>query len=225
MDGREYLTKLISDRLTMAQQRTSQQRAAIVNRSEIRGVALGLLAASALTQDDMQRILTDLDRTLQSMGIYEEIRFETSSTEHHIAPTYFAKTAEGSSTSQQPAMPDTHTVPSLIRVHPLDGATAVVYGQNATLLSADIWSTSLRIRLAFPHLGASNTDIHRLHHRWRAWDDEGTQYRERGSESSDAQGFLTQSRVFEPAPSPSARQLTVAAPHRSGEDRFTLALQ
>jgi hypothetical protein len=45
-----------------------------VNLADIRGVAVGLVAAGVLGQPAMQRILADLERTLESMGWLTVVR-------------------------------------------------------------------------------------------------------------------------------------------------------
>src|SRR3954471_19378409 len=78
VDGRGYLEKLIADSLGAGRGQPELGRQSSFNRFEIRGVAIGLAAAGALTQEEAEQILADLDVTLQRSGRLKVVRAEAS---------------------------------------------------------------------------------------------------------------------------------------------------
>lgn len=60
MDGRGYLEKLIADSLGAGKGQPAFAGQSGINRFEIRGVAIGLVAAGALPQEEAEQILADL---------------------------------------------------------------------------------------------------------------------------------------------------------------------
>ena len=209
MDGRRYLEKLIADRLDRAR----RDPHAPIDRSEIRGVALGLVAASALGQKEMEEILAELDRSLEALG-----RFRT-------VPARLA--GRDPLDAGAPAEPGEagHLAPRLLRVVPLV-RDLTVCGTPATLVSLEVWSTSTRLHLAYPSPGLP---AHELLLRWRPWhahDDAGVRYRGSGGGSHDSGGFLVETRIFEPGPAEWARTFTVCASDTEGrEEEFSVPLR
>src|SRR3712207_6196566 len=68
MDGKAYLEKLIADRLGAGRGQPVAGRRLGFDRTEVRGIAQGLVAAGALRAEEMDRMLADLDATLIDAG-------------------------------------------------------------------------------------------------------------------------------------------------------------
>jgi hypothetical protein len=220
MDGRSYLEKLISDRLELV----SRNPRAPFDRSEIRGVGLGLVAASALRQEEMEEILAGLDHSLESLGRYKEVNAETGRPE--AGPSAPMHRKEHDRVADAVTTTSLASSPTLLRVLPLVGQDVELFDQPATLVSLEIWSTSVRLHVAYPSPQLSGAELLRRWRSWHAFDNTGVQYREAGGGSSDSGGFLVETRIFEPGPADEATALTVRARNSDGrESQFTVPLQ
>lgn len=98
--------------------------------------------------------------------------------------------------------------PSLVAVHTLAGLEAEFGGYRATLISLECWTTSFRLRFAYPNAAVPVVDILNGQIKLSAQDDLGKEYWQTADEGSDCQRFLVMSRVFEPALSPEAVMLS-----------------
>lgn len=229
MDGRSYLKKLISDRLELI----ARNPQAPFDRSEIRGVALGLVAASALRQEEMEEILADLDHSLESLGRYKKLRKELHVDTGHSGsePTAFLRRVtlnheHGDRVTGSAPTTRSTSSPVLLRVLPLVGQEIELFDQPATLVSLEIWSTSARLHIAYPSPRLSGAELLMRYRGWRAFDDMGVQYRQAGGGSSDFGGFLVETRIFEPGLPSEATTLTVRArDSEQRESQFTIPLQ
>jgi hypothetical protein len=214
MDGRGYLEKLIADSLGAGKGQPALGRQSGINRFEIRGVAIGLVAAGALSQEEAEQILADLDATLQRSGWLKVVRQETSTTTSGEAVAMRVGTERP---EWRQAIEDPPT-PVLRHVVPLAGRTLTVGETTANLVSLEVWSTLLVLSVA--HV---DVDAHRLRGRfgpgvrWRGWDDVGTQYRGGSWGGSGSHALFVERRVFEPGPPERARVLTLVIEHAGGQ--------
>jgi len=215
MDGRHYLEKLIADRLDLVR----RDPRAPLDRSEIRGVALGLVAASALGRQEMEEILAGLDRSLEALGRFRTDRVTARDTDRVTASVTARVAGPQPPDAGAPADPGGSGRPAsrLLRVVPLVRDMDLL-GARATLVSLEVWSTSTRLHLAYPSPGLP---AHELLLRWRPWhahDDAGVRYRGSGGGSHDSGGFLVETRIFEPGPAEWARTFTVGASDTEGRE-------
>jgi hypothetical protein len=207
MDGRAYLEKFIADRLR-------QDR---VDRSEIRGVAIGLVAAGALPQQELEQVLADLDETLQIVRRHGSASIE-------IGPMAVARRVGVERPEWRQAIEDPPT-PVLRDVVPLVDRTVVVGDVTADLISLEVWSTFVGLNLAIIGL-----EPHQMRHRfgpyvrWRGWDDVGTQYQGTGGGASGLQGLFVARYVLTPGPPQEARALTIVIEHPGGQSEFSVPL-
>jgi hypothetical protein len=203
MDGRAYLEKLIADGLSVPNRIT-------LDRSEVRGVALGLLAAGAIARSDMERILADLDETLKQAGLLRVMRAEKLLTGSGGGLAGVARPEWRRAIEDPPA-------PVLRHVFSLAGRTFELGDVVENLISLEVWSTFLRLNLA--HGGEDNhrmTECFERGVKWRGWDDAGTQYRDAGGSGSSVQSLHARNRVFTPGPADHARLLTLVVDHGDG---------
>lgn len=93
MDGSAYLEKLITDRLGSGRGQPAAGRRSSLNLAEIREVAIGLVAAGALGQQEMEQIIADLERTLESSGRLTVVRHTTTAVDDGstVAPGMMAR--------------------------------------------------------------------------------------------------------------------------------------
>jgi hypothetical protein len=209
MDGRGYLEKLITDSL----------RGGSPNQFEIRGVAIGLVAAGALAQEEADRILADLDATLRATGRFKVVRSSMSTP----AGTPVAVRAGTVRPEWCQAINDPD-VPVLRYVVPLAGRAITVGDTTGSVISLEVWSTSVTLNLTYAGLPRDGPrDPVDTAVRWRGWDDAGTQYRSSGFSSSGSSTLLNMRRRFDPGPPDHARLLTLVADHPDG--RATLAIE
>ncbi|MBM7494371.1 hypothetical protein JOD64_005593 [Micromonospora luteifusca] len=239
MEGRAYLEKYVADRLAAGQGQPPEGRRLTLDRSEVRGVAIGLVAAGALAQEEMERILADLDQELERRGwsTRVETRVETRvSAEAGLSPVQGAplsvearqqlvlRHARERTQWQEPV-----GGPAQLReVISLAGRTPMLEAVPATLVSLERWSTMVVVRLAYAGTGTrdpgSLDSIQVRMKRWRGWDDAGTQYRYRSGSVERRGGLFMETVVFEPGAPDEARTLTLAFDHDGGPERFTVAL-
>jgi hypothetical protein len=219
MDGQAYLAKFIDDRL--AADRGS------VDLSEIRGVAIGLVAAGALGQEEMDRIITDLERRLERLGWLTRVEAHASAdAEMPLSAEARQGLALTSALARRNWQEPVIGPPLLRDVIPLAGRTLHVGGATAILISLERWSTMFVLRLAWagPDDRRSPDRLRTEQGRWRGWDDAGTQYRRRGGAGCLMRGLSIEDLVFEPGAPGEARSLTLRVDHDSGTERLTLDL-
>ncbi|MFG1914546.1 hypothetical protein [Micromonospora sp. NPDC048898] len=239
MEGRAYLEKYIVDRLPAGA--GQPPHGLTVDRSEIRGVAVGLVAAGALAQEDMERVLADLDRELERRGRLTRVEMRVStekrtSTEGRVSSDQWAPLSVEARQQlvlqhgrdrarwQQPVVD-----PARLReVISLAGRTLTLDAVPATLISLERWSTMVVVRLAYAGTDArgpgSPASMHGRLRQWRGWDDAGTQYRAGGGSGEGRGGLFVETVVFEPGPPDEARTLTLAYDRDGGSERFAVAL-
>ncbi|WP_318306767.1 hypothetical protein [Amycolatopsis solani] len=221
MDGRRYLEKLISDGLGAGRGQPPAGRLSGFDRREIRGVAIGLVAAGALGQEEADRILADLDVTLHRSGLLQVVHAEAS------ASAEFPPTARPVGTERPEWRQAIEEPPSpvLRQVVSLAGRTLHVGELTADLVSLEVWSTFVALTFAHGyHDHRLLRDRFRPDIRWRGWDDAGTQYRAGGGGGSGSNGLLVDRRTFEPGPPPDARVLILAVESPAGQATVVIPL-
>lgn len=219
MDGRRHLEKLIADSLAAGRGQPVLGRKSAFDRAEIRGVAIGLVAAGALPQLEAEQILADLDETLHRSGWLTIVHKEATSTARGeaVAAPVGVERPEWKQVIEEPPPP------VLRQVVPLVGRTLTVAGATVQLVSLEVWSTLIVVTVAH-----EDADPRRLRERfgpgvrWRAWDDAGTQYRGGGGGGSGSRGLFVERRMFEPGPPERARVLTVVV--ESADGRITVPI-
>ncbi|MFB9688049.1 hypothetical protein [Amycolatopsis plumensis] len=222
MDGRGYLEKLISDHLGAGRGQPSHGRQLSFDRREVRGVAIGLVAAGALAQEDADRILADLDETLKQSG-WLKVAHAEGSASAGFAPVARRVGAERPEWRQAIEEPPT---PVLRHVVSLAGRTLEAGELTADLVSLEVWSTFVVLSTA--RSGVDPRRMRELFHLrtvWRGWDDAGTQYRGTGGGGgSGSHGLLVERRTFEPGPPEEARVLTLAVESPGGQATVQIPL-
>ncbi|MGK3201898.1 hypothetical protein [Amycolatopsis sp. MEPSY49] len=207
MDGRGYLEKLISDSLGAGRGQPIGGRRNSLDRRMIRGVAIGLVAAGTLPQEEADRILADLDETLRRAGWLQVVHGEAS-TSARFEPTARPVGAERPEWRQAIEAPPTPVVRQVVS---LAGRTLDVGELTADLVSLEVWSAFAVLTLAHGDVEPSRIREHlALRTRWRGWDDAGTQYRGGSRGGSGSHGLLVERLTFEPGPPDEARELTLA---------------
>jgi hypothetical protein len=220
MDGRRYLEKLIADSLGAGRGQPAAGRQSSFDRREIRGVAIGLVAAGTLAQEEADRILADLDETLQRSGRLKVVHAEGS------ASAGFAPVARPVGTERpewRQAIEEPPT-PVLRHVVSLAGRTLPISGTTAHLVSLEVWSSFVALTLA--HVDGDPRWMRErwLEVRWRGWDDAGTQYRGGGGGGGGSHGLIVERRTFEPGPPAEARVLTLAVESPGGQTTVVIPL-
>jgi hypothetical protein len=221
MDARAYLEKLVVDRLGAGKGQPAQGRRGSFSWLEIRGVAVGLVAAGVLEQQEAERILADLEATLQRAGWIRVVPHEVS-TSGGVSVSARAVGAVRPEWSRAIEDPPT---PVLRSVVPLAGRVITVGGVTTNLISLELWSTLIVLRLAY----VGEVDVRRFRERvgsnvgWRAWDDVGTQYAGGGGGASGSHGRVFEEKTFQPGPPAEARVLTLLI--EDGHDRLTVPIQ
>ena len=225
MDGGAYLEKLIADRLGAGRGQPVAGRRSSFNLAEIRGVAVGLVAAGALGQQTMERIIADLEHTLESAGWLTVVRHTMRGVDGwpSVLPGMMARVG-GTRPQWQQAIADP-PAPVLREVISLAGHTLTLDERPAALISVEIWSTMVTLRLAH-HDGDGRTPPNRLNgrHRWRGWDDAGTQFRGVGGSGGGSLSLFLEQVVFEPGPADEARALTLRVEHDGQPQQLTVPL-
>ncbi|WP_210971105.1 hypothetical protein [Saccharopolyspora endophytica] len=221
MDGRGYLEKLIADSLGAGKGQPALGRQNSFNRFEIRGVAIGLVAAGALRQEEAEQILADLEVTLQRSGWLTVVRQETSATSSGEA---VARRVGIERPEWRRAIEDPPT-PVLRHIVPLVGRSLTIGEVTANLVSLEVWSTFLALNLAHVDI-----DARRMRERfgpgvrWRGWDDVGTQYRGGGGGGSGSHVLFVERCTLEPGPPEQARALTLVVEHPGGQTTVPIPL-
>ncbi|PYC74955.1 hypothetical protein C7C45_03445 [Micromonospora arborensis] len=238
MEGRAYLEKYVADRLAAGHGRPPEERRLTLDPSEVRGVAIGLVAAGALAQDEMERILAGLDQELERRGWLTRIETRLSA-EGHVSPVSPVQW-EPLSVEARQQLVLRHGREHALRQEPvvdpadlrevisLAGRTPMNDAVPATLISLERWSTMFVVRLAYAGIDAPDRNpLDRTQvrmKRWRGWDDAGTQYRSRGGSVEQRGGLFMESVVFEPGAPDEARTLTLAFDHDGKPEQVTVAL-
>lgn len=227
VNAQEYLRQQVAD-LHASPSRFGHDLT--MKRAEIRGVAKGLVAAGALTQDQSTEIISDLDptdppriesitRTVSRRGD-PTMRVDASAIEENTAET-FSGTPEQSVESRGDETPA-----ALERVVPIGKRLPPSGAINAIAISVEVWSTCTVLHLAYMEPGYDAAQQMREHSPWRGLDDNGLSYREVASYWSEATGALAETRVFTPGPTPMATTLTISASEAAGKDHsFTVPLR
>ncbi|KDN16001.1 hypothetical protein DV20_43370 [Amycolatopsis rifamycinica] len=184
-------------------------------------MATGLVAAGTLSQEDADRILADLDVTLQRSGwlkvVHAEAAASTSGTA--VARAVGTERPEWRQAIEEPPAPVLRQVVSLA------GRTFEVGELTADLVSLEVWSTFVVLTLAHSGVDPRRMREHfALRTDWRGWDDAGTQYRGGGGGGSGSHGLLVERRTFEPGPPAEARVLTLAAESPGGRATVVIPL-
>jgi hypothetical protein len=219
VDGAAYLEKLIADRLRAGQ---SQPGLDLI---WIRGVAVGLVAAGALAQQDMERAIADLERTLESTGRLTVVRrsVRAAESDRTSGPATMARTGAIRPRWREAILDP--PPPVLRKVISLAGRTLTIGERPTPLISLDVWSTTLTLRLAHSDPD-SRALMSRLDngHRWRGWDDAGTQFRGAGGSSGGSNSLVLEHVMFEPGPATHARTLALRLDHDGRPQQLTIAL-
>jgi hypothetical protein len=224
MDGRAYLEKLIADRLGAGKGQPAAGREMSFNLWEVRGIAIGLVAAGALSQAEADRILTDLEATLIDSGWLRVVRHQVSMGPQGQAPV-IAKRVGTARPEWRRAIEDPPT-PELRDVVSLAGRTLTMGDQTATLLCLEVWTTMLTLRLA--HRVDDPAGWARRRHggdiRWRGWDDVGTQYRGGPGGGHGGHGWMIESCGFQPGPPEQATLITLQVEYPGGQATVPIPL-
>ncbi|WP_422769844.1 hypothetical protein ACN28C_24360 [Plantactinospora sp. WMMC1484] len=235
MDGRAYLEKYIADRLADGRGRPPAGGRLGFDPAEIRGVAVGLVAAGALGQEEMDRILADLERRLARLGLLTRIRVSASADVSTVPPPPVAvrqqmalrqHMAARIARERPPGHDPAASPPKLHSVIPLAGQVIRVDEAAAMLLSLERWSTMFVLRLAWADPGRELfRDGPRAERAgWRGWDDVGTQYRRCGGTASGDDGLYVEELRFAPGAPDEARLLTLSTGHDGETGRLAVAL-
>ena len=185
MDGRAYLEKLIADDIGTLGRIT-------LDRSEVRGVARGLLAAGAIERSDMEQILAHLDETLKQAGLLRIMRGEA---------LLGGGAGAGIARPEWKQAMEAPPAPVLRHVVPLVGRTFLVGELAENLVSLEVWSTFLRLNQA--HVGEGShrmTECFARGVKWRGWDDAGTEYRDAGGSGTVVQSLHARNRARRTGP-------------------------
>lgn len=217
MDGRAYLEKLISDHLGAGRGQPVFGRQAGFDRHEIRGVAIGLVAAGTLAQEEADRILADLDVTLHRSGWLRVGHAEASASASFSTGGEAVARAVGTERPEWRRAIEKPPAPVLRQVVSLAGRTLEAGDLTADLVSLEVWSAFVVLTVAHADVDARRMREHlALRTQWRGWDDAGTQYRGGGGGGSGSHGLLVERRTFEPGPPEAARVLTLAVESAGG---------
>jgi hypothetical protein len=115
--------------------------------------------------------------------------------------------------------------PVLRAVISLAAQTATLGGPPACLVSLELWSTQIRLRLAYTDLDPHQTrQLQQASHGWRGWDDVGTQYQGRGGGGGGSQSLYIQDVALVPGPPNEAAVITLRGDHDGGSERLTIPL-
>lgn len=225
MDGRRFLEDAIADKIDQATDRPAALQG--VDRSEIRGIALGLVAAGVLRQADMDEVLATLDTRLADAGLLDVRRFALASPPDEAQRLQMVRSmARTGGPAVEPSVEIGRDVesPRLVRVVPLHDRDIATSAGHIVLVSLEVWSSFMAVRIGYLDSSASARDRMLGHQRWHGHDDGGTKYTESHSYLSDAYGCALETRVFTPAPSSDATVLTLWADALAGIDRLDVPL-
>ncbi|HEV8558195.1 MAG TPA: hypothetical protein VGR06_17620 [Actinophytocola sp.] len=216
MDGRGYLEKLIADRLGAGRGQPSPSRQNSFNLFEIRGVAIGLVAAEALRQEDAEQILADMEATLRDASWPQLVRHQMSAST--TSRTGAVASRAGNVRPGWRQTIENPPTPALHDVIPLVGRIITIGEMTADLVSLELWSTFLAVNLAHVDVDSRRRREHfGSSVRWHGWDDVGTRYRGGPAGGSGSHAVFFEKRVFEPGPPADARILTLIIEHPGGQ--------
>jgi hypothetical protein len=225
MDGRAYLEKFIADRLPAGQGQPAEGRRLSLDLSEIRGVALGLVAAGALTQEEMERIVADLEQKLERLGRLTRRQAHAWPELQGPLPVAVRRDLVLKSSLERPQWQDPVMEPPTLRdVISLAGRVLTIGGATACLVCLERWSAMLVLRLAYADPGDRLLLDHfrTQRERWRGWDDAGTQYRGGSIRGSGTHGLFMEDLLFEPGTPDEARTLTLCVDSDGQTKRLTV---
>jgi hypothetical protein len=226
VDGRAYLEQLIADRLTGSRDQPPGHVAQGFDVSEIRGVAVGLVAARALGQEEMEHIIADLEQRLDRLGWLTRTEFRVAAEPQLVPPLSVAARQQLALNSRLRWQEPVVDPPELEDVLSLAGRILVFSDAIAILLSLERWSTMFVLRLAYadPDRRLLRESMYASRARWHGWDDAGTLYRGRGVGACPGQGLYSERLVFEPGALPGARTLTLSVDRQGETQRLTVSL-
>jgi hypothetical protein len=201
VDGRAYLEKRIADGF-------GPSKRIHLDRSEIRGLAAGLVAAGALPPEEAEQILLDLDETLKAAGLMKVMQVTLPGGSG--AGTGLVR-PEWRQAIDDPPLPVLRHVVSLV------GRAVTVGETTSDLVSLEVWSSFLAL-----HVANVGGDRQWLRHgfgpdvRWHGWDDEGTRYLGAGGVGSGLPPVQFKTYMFEPGPSARSKVFTLVIDHADG---------
>lgn len=222
------MEKLISDRLRGARELPEDLRGAFVNLAEIRGVVVGLIAAGAVTQDDAGQLLHDLRATMERAGWLKTVTLHASGSNQVEIPTAVRRSGEPAAERVERRPTGS---PELLRVVPLVGREIGNGDVVRKFISIEVWNAVLIVRSAFARDSWEPGARHRLtdsRWRWRAWDEQGTQYRSTGMSGGGSSGtgdLYFENRAFFPSPPDDAETLTLVVEHPEHQASVELPLR
>ncbi|WIX91694.1 hypothetical protein [Amycolatopsis sp. DG1A-15b] len=188
-------------------------------------MAIGLVAAGALRQEDADRILADLDETLRRSGRLTVVHAEASASTAISTGGEAVARRVGTERPEWRQAIEEPPAPVLRQVVSLAGRVLEVGALTADLVSLEVWSTFVVLTLAHGGVDPRRVREHfALRTHWRGWDDAGTQYRGGGGGGSGSHGLLVERRTFEPGPPAETRVLTLAVESSGGQATVVIPL-
>jgi hypothetical protein len=204
VDARAFLEKRIADGLGPSPR-------IHLDRSEIRGMATGLVAAGALRPEEAEQLLLDLDETLKAAGLLKVMQAKLPSGGGGGGARKGLERPEWRQAIDDPPLPVLRHVVSLA------GRTVTVGETTSDLVSLEVWSTFLTL-----HTAQVGGDRQWLRHgfgpdvRWHGWDDEGTKYVGAGGVGSGLPPVQFKTYRFEPGPPTRSTVFTLVVDHPGG---------
>jgi hypothetical protein len=226
MDGRAYLAKLITDRLAAGHRQPPANRGGSLDLAHIRGVAVGLVAAGALAQDEMETIIADLEQTLERLGWLTRVHASVSASTDAATPPPVAVRREMVINSIRERRQWQVDPSQLRQIIPLIGRTVALAPATANLVSVELWTTMVVLRLAFPDPSGQlpRERMFAARRRWRGWDDAGTQYRQDSTGGWGGHGVCFEDVILEPGVPDGVRALTLCADATDRPQRLEIIL-
>lgn len=225
MDGRGYLENLIAKRISQATRNPESSPA--IDRSEIRGIAMGLAVAGVLSPTDKDQLLALLDVALTDAGLMQTRHFDMTSVpsddERLRMALAASRASQGGNTHRRGAGPEP-SMPRLLRVVSLHHRDINAGAGRIVPVSLEVWSHFLTLRIGYLSTQTSAADRMMNHRKWYGQDDTLTTYDESHSYWSDAHGCIVETRVFTPAPPPAATTLTLQTGTPGEIERLELPL-
>ena len=183
--------------------------------------------AGVLTPADKDDLLARLDTTLIETGLMQvrhiEMKAAPSSDDRlqmALAASRFNRGNDGPRRDPQGEA----DAPQLLRVVPLHGRRIDTPGGRVVLVSLEVWTQFVTLRIGYLNSLASAADRMINHKKWHGRDDTLTTYAESHSYWSDSHGCILETRVFTPSPPPAATTLTLQADTLDGVDRLDVPL-
>lgn len=202
MDGNDFLSRFIQDRLENNERTSGLRRLTPFDLLEIKGLSHGLVAASALSQAEAEHAL---EAHLQPSSVAGSRHLRPS---HQNPGTVRAMPHDPTRTADA-ATPQEHNVAAIpLRVMPLLGVASHL-APHVVFLSLEVWSSMIAVRMAYPAGVIPPVQRLRQQTNWQAIDNTGREYMEAGRVSSDMAGIVFSTRFFTPGPLPPSAALTV----------------